>query len=78
MVRQDRAAGKLGDDRRVDAGELGVIHKEPRFSGPPHRRGLDRRLFGVGGGESGVQRHTVGPQWFVRIAPPESSAMTAG
>lgn len=48
MVRQDRTAGKLGDDRRVDAGELGVIHKEPRFPGPPHRRGLDRCLFGVG------------------------------
>ena len=34
MIRQDGAAGQLGDDRRVDAGELRVIHEEPGFSRP--------------------------------------------
>ena len=62
MIRQDRAAGQLGDDRRVDAGELRVIHKEPGFSRPVHDRGLDSRFLGVGGRESCVQRHAVGPQ----------------
>ena len=56
MIRQDSAAGQLGDDRRVDAGELRVIHEEPGFSRPAHDRGLDSRFLGVGGRESCVQR----------------------
>ena len=59
MIRQDRAAGQLGDDRRVDAGELRVIHEEPGLSRPAHDRGLDSRFLGVGGRESCVQRHAV-------------------
>ena len=62
MIRQDRAAGQLGDDRRVDAGELRVIHEEPGFSRPAHDRGLDSRFLGVRGRESCVQRHAVCPQ----------------
>ena len=31
MIRQDSAAGQLGDDRRVDAGELRVIHEEHAY-----------------------------------------------
>lgn len=62
MIRQDRAAGQLGDDCRVDAGELRVIHEEPGFSRPAHDRGLDSRFLGVGGRESCVQRHAVCPQ----------------
>lgn len=62
MIRQDRAAGQLGDDRRVDAGELRVIHEEPGFSRPAHDRGLDSRFLGVGCRESCVQRHAVCPQ----------------
>ena len=62
MIRQDRAAGQLGDDRRVDAGELRVIHEEPGFSRPAHDRGLDSRFLGVRCRESCVQRHAVCPQ----------------
>ena len=62
MIRQDSATGQLGDDRRVDAGELRVIHEEPGFSRPAHDRGLDSRFLGVRSRESCVQRHAVCPQ----------------
>ena len=51
---------QLGDDRRVDAGELGVIHEEPGFPRPPDGRSLDSRFLGVRRGEACVQRHAVG------------------